>query len=311
MIALVAALAAPPVQAAADRLVVGTPDAALVAALSVAFSSRGLTIVELPDALLHASDVGTARQELASHDGLALVWLCDDDAGAHALCFLAHDGRFVARPVTATSPVAPPDAAALALTVKILLWGAAPAHVEPAPAPSVPAAPVAPAPPSEPPPTLEVTRELIAPTVAIELTAGTQFQAVSSQPAALRLGGRAVFAPAAFSADRWLAVGAGVEAGPTIALGGAHVEDVALEVIGRGRERAGSTWLEVDLAPTLHVVDGGGRATALGFDARLGWVVPLGRIFVGARADGAHILTSTVLPRWSATLALIGGIALW
>ncbi|MDB4982120.1 MAG: hypothetical protein JWM82_2872, partial [Myxococcales bacterium] len=135
-----------PAHAAADRLVVGTADPALVSALSVAVSSRGLTIVELPEPLASVDDVPAARREIAAHEAVALVWLCDD-RGAPALCFCDRDGRLVVRHVSVTPPLAPSDAAALALSVKILLWGTSSAPPAPAPAPPPPPSPPVPAPP--------------------------------------------------------------------------------------------------------------------------------------------------------------------
>jgi hypothetical protein len=147
--------AARPARAASDTLILGTHDPALASALSVAVSPRGLSIVELEEPFRAAAEVEAARREIAARDAVAAVWLCDDAAGAHALCFCARDGRFVVRPVSVASPLAPPDAAALALSVKVLLG---PASTPAPPAPNAPlprpvtraASPEAQRPPSTP-----------------------------------------------------------------------------------------------------------------------------------------------------------------
>jgi hypothetical protein len=152
LLALGAALAGPEARAESGRLILATHDAALASALSVAVSPRGLSVMELEAPYTRAADVVEARREVVARDAVAAVWLCDDDAGARALCFCAHDGRFVAKPVSVASPLAPPDAAALALSVKLLLGPVAPAAAPP-PSPPPPAQPKA------VPPVIEVAPE--------------------------------------------------------------------------------------------------------------------------------------------------------
>jgi hypothetical protein len=302
--------------AAPGRLVVGTADPALVSALSVAVSSRGLTIVELTEPLASAEDVLSARRELAAHEAVAIVWLCDD-RGAHALCFCDRAGRMVVRHVSVTAPLAPPDAAALALSVKILLWGtsSAPPAPAPPPPPVVPVPVPAPVPttPGLPPATTEVAVEPIAPELAVELAVGARLQPVAAQHAGLRLGLRSVFAPAIF--DHRLGVGAGLAAGPALAVGASKLNDLAVSGLARGRQRLRSSWLELDVGPSIHFLsdDVGlvARTTALSFDTSLGFAVPVGRGFIGARAGGFVWLTSSSsLPRWSGDVALTLGFAL-
>jgi hypothetical protein len=147
-----------PVRGASDSLILGTHDPALASALSVAVSPRGLSVVELDEPFRLVDDVGSARRELVARDAVAAVWLCDDVTGKHGLCFCARDGRFVVRPVSVASPLAPPDAAALALSVKLLLGPpAAPPQTAP-PQPPSPAIVVRPPPPAAPPPSSFVGR---------------------------------------------------------------------------------------------------------------------------------------------------------
>ncbi len=294
------------------RLVVGTADPALVSALSVAVSSRGLTIVEPTEPLTSAEDVAAAHREIASQEAVAIVWLCDDH-GAHALCFCDRGGRMVIRHVSVTPPLAPSDAAALALSVKILLWGMLPAPLAPAPAPVPPPPPPAPVPPGLPPATTEVAVEPIAPEVAVELAVGARLQPVAAQHAGLRLGLRSVFAPSVF--DHRLGVGAGLGAGPALAVGASKINDLALSVFARGRQRLLSSWLELDIGSSIHFLsdDVGlvARMTDLSFDTALGFVVPVGRGFIGARAGGlAWLTTASSLPRWGGEVSLTLGFAL-
>jgi hypothetical protein len=309
LVGLALALGARPARATSDRLVVGTADPALVSALSVAVSSRGLTIVELPDPLHRADDVLAGRREIAAHDAVAIVWLCDD-SGAHALCFCDRAGRFVVRHVSVTSPLAPPDAAALALTVKILLWGTS--SPPPAPAPPADAAAPGPAPPAVPRATTEVAVERVAPTLAVELAVGARLQPVAAQHAGPRFGLRSVFAPSAL--DHRLGVGAGLAAGPALAEGATNVSDLALSVFARGRERMRATWLELDAGPSLHLLSRSGaasaRSTDLSLDAFFGVLVPVGRVSLGVRAGGFYGLTSSALARWNGEVALTLGFAL-
>jgi hypothetical protein len=151
LLALGAALLfAPAARAGSDRLILATHDAALASALSVAVSPRGLSVMELEAPLTRVTDAAAARRHVEGLDAVAVVWLCDDDAGAHGLCFCARDGQLTVRPISVTSPLAPPDAAALALSVKVLLGPASPAS---APQPAAPTAPaIAPLPPAAGPP---------------------------------------------------------------------------------------------------------------------------------------------------------------
>jgi hypothetical protein len=147
---LALAVAAHAADGTSNRIILGTRDGALASALAVAVSPRGLSVMELSEPLagVHAADA--ARREVLAHDGVAVVWLCDDDAGAHGLCFVGRDGHLVRKSIAMTPPLEPPDAAALALSVKLMLGPAA------APAPPAPAAPAA----------APVTREAPAPPAA-------------------------------------------------------------------------------------------------------------------------------------------------
>lgn len=149
---LVALGLARPARAASDTLILGTHDPALASAISVAVSPRGLSVMELEQPFRGTADVEPARREIGARDAVAAVWLCDDAAGAHGFCFLSRDGRFVVRPVSVASPLAPPDAAALALSVKMLLGPpSAPTPAAPPPPQPAPATVVGPRPASTPP----------------------------------------------------------------------------------------------------------------------------------------------------------------
>src|SRR5262249_32644460 len=79
-------LAASAARAESERLVLGTHDAALASALSVAVSPRGLSVVELQEPL-HGPEDPTARRALLVPGTVAVVWLCDGAAGGRSLCF--------------------------------------------------------------------------------------------------------------------------------------------------------------------------------------------------------------------------------
>jgi hypothetical protein len=292
-----AAAPAPP-----SRLVLATHDPALASALSVAVSPRGLSVVERPDPLTRTSDQDEARRELAVQDAVAVVWLCDDDAGAHALCFHGRDGRFVARPVTVAAPLAAPDAAALALTVKVLLGPPAPPPAPPREtAPPSAASPPAPAAPVESRPVFAL------PKVTAELVGGVRLQGAAPHAGA-RFGFTAVFAPDRL--ERRLGLGLGLTAGPRQA-----VSDVALRALARGRVRLQPAWLDLDLGPTAHFlsVDVGAqtaRGTQLSLDALAGVIVPLGPYFAGLRAGVTFVPAPDAapsLPRWSGEAQLVFG----
>jgi hypothetical protein len=306
------------------RLVVGTHDPTLVSALSVAVSPRGLSVVELPEPLGRVTDIVAARREVTVHDAVAVVWLCDDEAGAHALCFCDRDGRLVVKPVSVASPLAPPDAAALALSVKVLL-GATPPGRGP-----LPLAARADVPPAHPMPVTEVKPPPGLPALAVEITGGARIQSPAAQHLGLRVGLKGLFAPGRL--DRNLGVGVGLTTGPALAAGGPPppapgtrrtVDDLALSVVARGRLRLRALWLELDLGPSAHFlsVDAGpaaSRRTDLSFDALLGVVLPAGRYFAGLRAGGFAMLTSApgpagpsaplALPRWNADAILTIGV---
>jgi hypothetical protein len=286
--------------AAPGRLVLGTHDAALASALSVAVSPRGLSVVELPDALARASDVEAARRELEAQDAVAVVWLCDDDAGAQALCFCARDGRFVARRVSVRSPLAPPDAAALALTVKVLLGPATPPPPAAAPPPAPHAEPSA-APHAEPGPLSTL------PLLTAELVGGVRVQGDDPRAGA-RFGFTAVLAPDRLA--RRVGVGLGLAAGPR-----QTVTDVAVRAIARLRAPLRPLWLDLDLGPSLHFlsIDLGSsttRGTQLSLDALAGVILPLGPYFAGVRAGVLLVPSPSAapsLPRWSGEVHLIFG----
>lgn len=136
-VSLTLALAAQASDGTSNRIILATRDGALASALAVAVSPRGLSVMELSEPLAGVAAADTARREVVAHDAVGVVWLCDDDAGAHGLCFCARDGRLTRKPITMTAPLEAPDAAALALSVKLLL-GPASAPAAPAPPPSAP-----------------------------------------------------------------------------------------------------------------------------------------------------------------------------
>jgi hypothetical protein len=316
---------APAARAASERLVLGSRDAELASALSVAVSPRGLSVVELPEPLVDAGlgDLEAARREVSVPGTVAVVWLCDDEAGAHALCFCGGDGHLTVKPISVSAPLSPPDAAALALSVKVLL-GAPP---RPAPAPGPPQA-------STPPPSAPARPVPSAPTappeLALELAAGARLQPIDAQRVAFRVGLRGAFAPAALG--HRLGVGAGLETGPGLASGGEpppapsalsdrRVSDSTLAFFVRGRMSLAPLWLELDVGPSVHwlsVASGASapRRTELSLDALAGLVMPLGRTFVGVRAGGFRMMTSATgfvdplaLPRSNGQVLLTLGLA--
>jgi hypothetical protein len=316
-------LASRPGRADSERVVLGTHDAALASALSVAVSPRGLSVFELPGELKGVADIEAARQEISVPGTVAVVWLCDDESGAHALCFCGRDGVLAVRPLSVTTPLGPPDAAAVALSVKMLLG----------------APPPPPAPTRSPEPTTRPSLAPMAaqlspgrpapPTLAVELSAGARLQSPPSQDVGLRLGIKGVLTPEAFG--RALGVGVGLAAGPSLASGGGAptgrtVNDVAIELCAHGRLPLAPLWLwlELELGPSAHVlsVDAGPpapRRTELALDALGGVVVPFGHTVVGLRAGGFYVLTSpsaaaggvtpAALPRWNAEAMLTVGLA--
>jgi hypothetical protein len=323
LVALVVALLcfASNARAASERLALGTHDAALASALSVAVSPRGLSVIELTDPLRTPADVDVARREIAVAGTVAVVWLCEDARFEHALCFCGGDGRLVVRPLSVTTPLAPPAAAAVALSVKMLLGPPTP------PAPSAAATPpetapsaAARAPESSAPAFLPTSF----PTWVVALDAGARYQPVSAGPFAPRLALGAVLSPA-----RWggrLGLGARVGAGTALAVGdgqpaGRTLNDVTFGLHARGRISAGRPWLELDLGSSVHllsVADGAAASSRadVSLDAAVGAILPLGRTLVGARLGGFAVVTSPgaaampALPRWNAELMLTLGRAI-
>ena len=165
-------------------------------------------------------------------------------------------------------------------------------------------------------------------TLAVEIVAGARVQSSVEQRFGLRLGAKGVLVPGWL--DRRVGVGLGVTAGPALAVGGASssapaakqsVNDLAFELVGRGRRRLGPSWLELDVGPSVHVVSAEvGTSHAhhadLALDALVGIVVPWGRYFVGARAGGFYVLASSTaggvgaadLPRGNGEAALCAGV---
>jgi len=315
-------LASRPGRADSERLVLGTHDAALASALSVAVSPRGLSVFELPGALGGVGDIEAARQEISVPGTVAVVWLCDDESGAHALCFCGRGGILAVRPLAATTPLAPPDAAAVALSVKMLL-GTPPPRTAPTRSPPPTTRP-SPAPlaaqhsPERPVP----------PMLAVELAAGARLQAPPSQHVGLRLGVKGVLTPEAFG--RALGIGVGLAAGPSLASGGGApagrtVHDLAIELCAHGRLPFAPLWLELELGPSVHVLSieagpAAPRGADLALDALGGAIAPFGRTLVGLRAGGFYVLTSpsgaaggvapAALPRWNGEAMLTVGLAL-
>jgi len=270
--------------AAADegRLVLGTHDPALASALSVAVSPRGLSVVELSDALLRASDVEGARRAVSVHDAIAVVWLCDDAAGAHALCFCARDGHLTIKPISVVSPLAPPDAAALALSVKVLLG--------PPPQPTAAPAPVVREAKSLRLESVVVTADV--PSLAVELRGGARVSDGLRDRSALRVGLDGVFAPDVLG--RQLGVGIEASVGPSLPSSYlVQADDLAFGLVARGQRRAGPLVLQLDLDPTVHLVSevsGPTRhRTQLSIDALAGAVWTFGRFTAGARLGIVYV----------------------
>jgi hypothetical protein len=319
VVALASVLASRPARADGGRLVLGTHDPALASALSVAVSPRGLSVVELPEPLTRASDIVDAQRALLVHDAVGVVWLCDDDAGARALCFCDRDGRLTVKPILVTSPLAAPDAAALALSVKVRLG---PALAASAPARAPPAAPAS-APSPRPDPAAD-TGAL--PALTVELRGGARLQGTVAPHAGLRLGLEGELA--LDSLERELGIGAGVSAGPSLAGGyGRAVDDLALSLVARGQRRVGPLALQLDVDASAHFLstDAGAteRRTELSLDALAGVVWMFGRYLAGLRAGGIYVpfaetgsipvaagsVIPLTLPRWNAEAMLTLGVA--
>ena len=298
-------------RAESDRLVLGTHDAALASALSVAVSPRGLSVVELPEALVGITDGKVARREIAVPGTVAIVWLCDDAAGAHALCFCGPDNRIVVRPLSVTSPLTPPDAAAVALSVKMLLGAPQPAPPPPAPRPSAPRPPPKAAPPAAP--TL--------PMLSLEVDVGARLQSPSAQHVGLRVGLKGALMPEVFG--HALGAGVGLATGPALAARtpvGRTIDDASIDLFVRGRLVVAPLWLELDAGPSVHFLSvdagtGAPRRTDVALDALGGAVLPVGRALLGVRIGGFYVLTSptgaaatsVALPRWNGdALATLG-----
>jgi hypothetical protein len=297
-------------RADSDRLVLGTHDAALASALSVAVSPRGLSVVELPEALVGITDGQVARREIAVPGTVAIVWLCDDATSAHALCFCGVDGRIVVRPLSVTSPLTPPDAAAVALSVKMLLGAPPP----PAPAPPPPSAP-------RPPPTAAPTAVPTLPVLSLEVDVGARLQSPSAQHVGLHVGLKGVLMPEVFG--HALGAGVGLATGPALAARtpvGRTIDDASIDLFARGRLVVAPLWLELDAGPSVHFLSvdagpGAPRRTDVALDALGGAVLPVGRALLGVRIGGFYVLTSptgaaatsVALPRWNGeALATLG-----
>lgn len=315
-IAVIVCALARPARADGDRLVLGSHDPALTSALSVAVSPRGLSVVELPEPLARAADVDVARREAAVHDAVGVVWLCDDDADARALCFCDRAGHLSVRPISVTSPLTPPDAAALALSVKMMLG--------PPPAPAARPPVVAPAIVPQPPlaPVADVEAHAALPALAVEVGVGARV-APRTTP---RLGLEGVLALE--SLDRALGFGLGMTVGPSFDGDyGRALDDLTFSFVARGQRGTGPLVLQLDLGASAHLIsaDAGSaeRRTELSLDARVGAVWLLGRYLVGLRAggfcvpaaetgaipvgSGGSVLPLT-LPRWNAEALLTFGL---
>jgi hypothetical protein len=315
-IAVVVCALARAARADGDRLVLGSHDPALTSALSVAVSPRGLSVVELPEPLARAADVTDARREAAVHDAVGVVWLCDDDAGAHALCFCDRAGRLSVRPISVTSPLAPPDAAALALSVKMMLG--------PPPPPAAPHPVVAPAIVPKPPlaPVADVEAHAALPALAVEVGVGAR----GASHTAPRFGLEGVLALEPLG--RALGFGLGMTAGPSFDAGyGRALDDLTFSFVARGQRGVGPFVLQLDLGSSAHLIsaDAGAaeRRTELSLDARAGAVWLFGRYVVGLRAGGLYVpaaetyalpiaadaILPLTLPRWNVEVLLTFGLA--
>jgi hypothetical protein len=312
-IVLAVGLVARTALADAQRIVLGTHDPALAAALSVAVSPRGLSVVELPETLTRVGDVPTARREIAVPGTVAVVWLCDDEAAAHALCFCGADGRLAVKALSVTPPLTPPDAAAVALSVKMMLG-----------APRPPAAPAPAAPPAPGPvPTVASVEPLQSlPVLTVELDVGARFQPAAAEHVGFRAGARGALGLEAFG--RALGAGLAVAAGPALASdapAGRSVSDWSLEAFALGRWLVRPAWLELSAGPQLHLLSvaagpSAPRRADLALDALAGLVVPVGPLLLGARAGGFVVLTSpadtttsVALPRWNGEAMVTFGFA--
>ena len=316
LVASLLVLSAAVARADSERLVVGTHDAALASALSVAVSPRGLSVVELPEPLGNVADVPEARRLITVPGTVAVVWLCDDDAGTHALCFCDRDGRLSVKPISVASPLSPPDAAAVALSVKMLLGAPVP--------PPAPAAPPPPPAPSPPPAPISTPRAAL-PAFVVGVTLGARLQSTAEQRASGRLGLEGVFAPAA--GDRLIAFALALGTGTALAAGGPvpttgarrTLTDLTLGFTARARIRLRAPWLEFALGPSAHVLSSESGATSprhleLAFDAHASANLPLGRYLLGLRAGAFEVVTSPTsdiqLPRWNGEALLTFGLLL-
>jgi hypothetical protein len=296
-----AAADAPDGPRAPRRLVVTSRDPALVAALSAAFSPRGVKVVE------------SGPGEAASGQAAAVtdvVWLCEPDGGGTALCVRPHGGKIVVRRISMATPLSPADAASLALSVQVALMPDEPAGAldaaDAAPAGSAPAAVVAARPAAAAPGLHGLT---------VETLAGVRASALGS---GLRAGLEAAYAPAAVG--HRLGIGASVSDGPALALPrplprgpgpappGGSESDLTVRLFALGRLRLPALWLQLDVGPAAHVVSsdmptgGGGptmhdRRLELSADGAVGAIVPFGRFFAGLRGGASYrIATDRMQP---------------
>jgi len=180
------------------------------------------------------------------------------------------------------SPLAPPDAAALALSVKVLLG--------PPPQPAAAPAPVVREAKSLRLESVVVTADV--PSLAVEVRGGARVPDGLRDRSVLRVGLDGVFAPDGLY--RELGVGIVAAAGPAFVGNYARsVDDLAFGAFARAQRRVGPLVLQLDLGPTAHLVSAASgptqHHTQLSIDALGGAVWTFGRFVAGARLGVVYV----------------------
>jgi hypothetical protein len=322
---------APTAHAAEPRqLVVGTPDPALVAALAAFFAPRGIDVVPSPWPLRKPADAATVDGAVSRvRKTTDVVWLCDPGSGQRALCVRPQGQSVIVRRLALPAPIAgaaltPPDAAAVALSVQVVLLREDAAD---APATVVAQLDDVAAPKKKAP-----TDVRQPPALTVELTAGAQAATTGD---GFRGGFNAAYAPPFL--QRHLGLGAGLSLGPSNESSppessragppppAATQSDLTVRLFARGQVDVWRLRLQLDLGPTGHVVTSQlptppptsaltRRSLDYAVDAVIGAVVPFDRFFAGARAGLSYSLTKPDTlsrmdsSRWGALAVAVLGV---
>jgi hypothetical protein len=290
-------------------IVLATHDPALLSALSAAFLPRGVAVVQTERPFHRATDDVGAKAGEAN-----VVWLCETEEAAGrdprrpretttALCVRPRRGQVIVRRLSMSTPLSAEDAAALALSVEVVLMPGGADDRRAAPPPT-PAAQI------ERAPTLPPARALppAGHALTVEVGAGARNAPSGS---ALRASLAAVYAPGLLG--HHLGLGLATVAGPAYggptppargpgpAPGAGSASDITLRLFARGQLRLAPVWIQLDLGPALHIVTRNSDDSApdpiterrlhLSTDAFIGAVIPFGRFYAGARAGLSYLVS--------------------